>query len=470
MTTQATHVGGEEWADLAHRRVYDPGAHGDALARAREGIETHRKRDVALRLVDGAGRPLAHRTVHVEQRTHAFPFGDNLWSLDRWIHAGMANQDRVRMYTRHYRDCLNAANALCYWTERPRCDGPKTEDEQGHPRMDVFWQCVDWARANELQCKGHALFWSIPKCVPEWVKRYDLNTQWAFAEVRVRDLVAGARGRITMWDVVNEALWEPAFKNLAQRAWPHIESTEDMAEYVGRVIGWARSEDPDACYVLNDYGMTDDRGRTEPLRGQDGSAVTAARQRERMLALVERLGDDGRAPNAIGMQSHVGGWQQHADQMAIYDQMGALGVPVHITEFWAHRRELEAQGMPEEEQEQVIAAYVSNYLTCAFGHPAVEAFFFWGFLGQALRFGKNPNDLHSSGVHVMPVYDAVRRLIRETWHTDETLDTDAEGCLRFRGFLGGYAARTVPATGGPPVGVRFDVARGGHGTQTLRVV
>ncbi len=37
-----------------------------------------------------------------------------------------------------------------------------------------------------------------------------------------------------------------------------------------------------------------------------------------------------------------------------------------------------------------------------------------------------------------PAYDALRRLIRETWHTRTEGKTDAEGRLTFRGFFGRY--------------------------------
>ena len=48
-----------------------------------------------------------------------------------------------------------------------------------------------------MQVKGHPLFWSIPKCVPDWVLKYDYATRMKFAEVRVRNLVAAQRGQIT---------------------------------------------------------------------------------------------------------------------------------------------------------------------------------------------------------------------------------------------------------------------------------
>ena len=429
---------------------YDPAAHADTLAAARANIERIRKRDVVLRLTDRAGRPLAHTPVEVVQKRHAFCFGDQLWHLDRLHRFGRAATDEGRAWTLRFADCLNAANALCYWTERPRNDGPKTEDVQGQPRVDSFLACVDWAAAQGLTVKGHPLCWSIPKCVPEWVKRYDYATRLKFLEVRVRGLIAGVRGKVAIWDVVNEALWEPAFRNLPQRHWPHLEDLDTIADYVQLALRWARDEDPDASYVLNDYGLTNDPADGPPVAA-NGTQVTAALQRRRLLDLLERLAARGALPNAIGLQSHTGGWLGHDRQWPVYDELAAAGLPIHITEFGATTRHLEAAGVPQDEIDARRADYVANALTCAFGHPAVEAFFFWGFLDQAIRWG--PHSSHQ----LTTLYTRVRGLIHDEWRTRESLTSDGDGTVRFRGFFGRYAVRRALADG-TAVGALFRVA------------
>jgi GH35 family endo-1,4-beta-xylanase len=436
-------ISGEEWREMDEAvQVYDTRAHQEALETARSGIETHRKGDVTLRLVRSDGTPVSGLQVDIVLKRHAFPFGDQLWHLDRLHRFGRHETDEGFYWRMRFADVFNAANALCYWTERPENDGPKVEDVQGRNVTEHFAYCVDWATSQGLVTKGHPLFWSIDKCVPSWVKRYDLETQMRFAEVRVRNLVARFGDQVSLWDAVNEALWEPIPAHLAQRHWPHIEPIPAIADYVERVLGWVRDENPDARYLLNDYGTETDPPRGAPL-ASDGTVVTAAMQRQRYKALVRELETRGSPPDAIGLQSHTGGWLSHQAQLAVYDDYADLGIPIHITEFWANTRQLEEAGrLPLEAIEALQADYVANTLTCAFGHPAIEAFFFWGFMGSAIDWRRD------SSHHLKPVYHRVRDLIHETWTTRETLTSDADGSVRFRGFYGDYALRYALGAGG----------------------
>lgn len=420
-----------------------------AVERARANIPRVRQREVELRVVDRRGRPVAGAELEVVQRRAEFPVGDQLWELDRVARFGGWEHDRARYLRSRHAELLNAATALCYWTERPRNDGPKTEDRQGEPRYEEFARCVEWAAAEGMHVKGHPLFWSIPKCVPEWVQRYPVETQMKFAEVRVRSLVARFRGKVTIWDAVNEPLWEASPRHLARRHWPHVESTEEMADYIEPVLRWCREEDPDACYLVNDYGLEADRN--SPV-AQDGTVVTAARQRRRFVELAEELKRRNAAPSALGMQAHTGGWIDHATQWAIYEELSQAGLPLHVTEFWAHTKELIKGGVPAEEAARMHADYVVDYLTVAFGHPAIEGFFFWGMLGAAVEFAE-----HSSH-ELTPFFTRLRSLLREEWMTRTSVGTDADGRARFRGFLGDYSLRKRCGEAAA-AGVRFRVDR-----------
>lgn len=428
------HTGtGEEWRAMQHGEdTWRSDASLAAVARARANIETIRKRDVEIRLCNRRGQPVAHAPVEIEQLRHAFLFGDQLWPLDALYRHGLGQSDRAKYWKHRFAQVLNAATALTYWTERPRNDGSKTEDFQGDPQLDNFAWCVDWANAAGLTVKGHPLFWSIDKCVPHWVKRYDYDTQMKFAEVRVRNLVARFRGKIKLWDAVNEPLWEPAFRNLPKRHWPHLEPIEALAEYIEPVLQWCRQEDPDATFLINDYGLERDPTSGPPVAA-DGTRVTAALQRQRFLQLARHLLERGTAPDALGMQAHTGGWMDHAQQTAIYDELATAGLPLHVTEFWAHTDHL---ACPPDQARQLQAEYVANYLTTAFGHPAIEAFFFWGFMDAAVHWRDE-----YSGHDLTPTFDRVRDLLHREWKTHVTLTTDHDGVVRLRAFYGDYTLR-----------------------------
>jgi GH35 family endo-1,4-beta-xylanase len=446
---------------------------GNVLERASASIEQIRKRDVTITFLDRWGQPLTDQSVQVEQLRHQFLFGDNNWTMSNMFRTGLIPSDRADYYRKRFKDVFNSLNTTVYWTERPRTFGTKTMDFQGDLRLESFEESVNWANANGLTAKGHPLFWSIPKAVPEWAKKYDHETFMKFVEVRVRNLTARYDGKGDIWDAVNEALWEPAPKNLHQRTWPYAESMANLEDYITKIIRWGREESPGAKFVINDYGIG--VVNKSGLLDQNGKAVTTQRQRVRYLELIERLCDAGYPPNVLGLQSHTG-WLNPEEQMELYDQMAAAGLPISITEFWAHTKSLlpggqEVQSLTSEEwrtlgetdsrtalteaeAEALRDQYVLDYLTVAFGHPAVQSFYFWGFMGMAAKFQPTP----SSGHTLKPLYEKVRKRIHEDWKTQTEATTDEKGQVQFRGFCGTYLGNLLPTrAGGTKVGHHFTV-------------
>lgn len=427
----------------------------DTIKKAKNNIPKIRMRDAEIMLLDMQGQPLVDREVTIEQLSHQFLFGDNNWEMATMYRNGVINNDRAKYYRKLFADVLNSLNTTVYWTERPRNDGTKTEDFQGDLRLDDFNESVDWANANGLTAKGHPLFWAVPKAIPEWAQRYDWETLKKFIEVRVRDLCARYKGRVQIWDAVNEMLWEAAPKNLSLRQWPHTESMQNMTEYISLVLKWARAEDPDALYCINDYGLG--YSERKNMVDQNGNPVNAAIQRKRLMELTKRLGDAGFPPNLLGDQSRPA-WLMPSAQAALYDELSETGIPLSITEFWANRSDLrgaegkliieseewrtlginkEKTGYSDDELQEIRDQFVINFMTCAFGHPAVHSFFFWGFINDSVMFSDPVLSNHT----LNPVYNKVRDLIHNEWKTRLTARTDNYGKVRFRGFCGNYSAR-----------------------------
>jgi endo-1,4-beta-xylanase len=459
---------GEEWKQMdGATEHYDSGAFASDLEAARRRIGEIRRMDADLRLEDSSGRPIPNLAVEVVQTRSSFNWGEQLWGLDTLFRNGMAGCDRARHFTRRFTECLNSANCLTYWTEAPRNDGPKHMEFQGEDRMDGFAAQVDWALQNGLTPKGHPVFWSIEKAYPEWLKRYPLDTQWKFIEVRVRNLVARFKGKVKLWDIINEPMWEAAPKHLPQRHWPHIESLDDICEYIIPVLRWAREEDPDARYIVNDYGMEIDP-LSGPVRHRDGHAITAKSQRDRFTALFRRLRDEGACPDGLGMQSHTGGWMTPSAQNAILDDFATSGVPLHYTEFWADNEHLIKAGIEPKVAEDMKAEYIANVMTVAFAHSSVSSFYFWGEIERSLGFRSDHNSggLPTSSHTPTVVYERVRRLLREEWMTRETMCSDADGRVRFRGFHGDYSLR-YSIRSDMPVGVTFSITPESPGERIL---
>lgn len=436
---------------------------------ARKNIKEIRQRNTRILFLDRYGHPLANTEIKIEQLTHQFLFGDNNWQMSAMVRNGMGDTDRLRYYRKRFAELFNSLNTTVYWTERSRNDAAKTEDFQGETRLDDFEESVNWANANGITAKGHPMYWTVPKAIPEWLSRYPYETHMKFAEVRIRNLAARFKNKIKIWDAVNEMLWEPHPKNLSQREWPYWETTGNMVDYIGKVLTWAREEDPNALYTINDYGLS--ATSFGEKKSHNGKTVNAKIQRKRYLELVNSLGDAGVAPDLMGIQCHTG-WLEPAEQMAFYDEMSQPGIPLSITEFWANTDELlnkPHQVVESEEWKSVTGGinltsanqeelnnmrdqYILNYLTCAFGHPNIHSFYFWGFMDHAISF-KNEYD---SSHEVQPVFHKVKDLIQKEWMTNIDVSTNEKGIAEFRGFCGEYAAGIKP-NGGPSKGYRFHI-------------
>jgi GH35 family endo-1,4-beta-xylanase len=426
---------GEEWRIFNTAAEYRPEEWKDYIDRCRPGIEQHRKRDVVLSLVDRAGQPLANRAVQIAQVESDFLWGFCGWGLLNALRDGSWMRDPVQRRLRACAEMFNSVNLMHYWVEKHCADAPVSEEFQGFPDYTNLQQGVDWALVNGLAPKGHPIFWPVDKAIPEWLHRYDHETKMKFLEVRVRTLTARFRGKMCLYDAVNEAIWEPSFAKTLERHWPHLTPIDEIVEYVEPVLKWAREEDPDARYLLNDYGVM--VGHTEEIQvpAHDGRRINRDYQARRYKELIEALKQRGAAPDAVGIQGFFGGWGHHDMDMATLDLLGTeTGLPVHITEFQPGGEQVKRLVQSGADRDTVMERmweYMRNAVTATFAHPAVEAFYIWYDLDYLFNDKGYPSAL----------YRNLHDLIHRQWRTNLTLHTDAHGTLRFRGFCGTYRAR-----------------------------
>jgi endo-1,4-beta-xylanase len=451
-----TDVSGNEWmavreVDRTHLANLRP--RQDVLAEAREGIEKHRKSDVRVRFSSGDGSmPIAGALVRVEQVSHAFQFGCSSGFTLPQVRNDPVKRARAELFA----GLFNCATAKCYWDEMWH---QPIEQRQGERITQAFVDEIDWATANGIAVRGHPLVWTVPKAIPQWVRRYPYEKQLQFLEHNVRSLIACAGGRVKLWDVVNEPLWEASLRNLPKRQWPHIESTEEMLTYIEPALRWAREEDPTATYVINDYGLE--------INAPHG--VTATQQRDRFRRLVEALRARGCAPDAIGTQAHDNTWVPPDLFKRVLDDLASAGVPVHVAEFWAHddacpnRDQLTPQALRD-----ARIQYVTDCYTIAFGHPSVTHFTYWG----GTEFYEDGDPLvktYRAAWQPSKLYDAVFDLVKRQWWTPaKTLTADANGSVAFRATHGRHRV-TATLPGGRTWPADVDV-RPGATEHEIRVV
>lgn len=156
------------------------------------------------------------------------------------------------------------------------------EDRYFFDRFDRF---ADFGRDNGIRLRGHTLVWH-GQC-PDWFFRDgDADTSHDRLLSRMREhigtVVSRYRGRVAVWDVLNEVLRDEG--GLRESRWYRI-AGED---YIPAAFFAAREADPAARLVINDYN----------LESSEAKADT-------MTALLEKLIRDGVPVDAAGLQMHL---------------------------------------------------------------------------------------------------------------------------------------------------------------------
>jgi endo-1,4-beta-xylanase len=175
---------------------------------------------------------------------------------------------------------------------------------------------VDFATAHHLQIVGHCLVWAKDDRTPKWFFRDGAQTagrEQVLARMKnhVDTVVGRYRGRIAMWDVVNEAL-DDGSEFLRPSGW----SRACDEEFIAKAFEIAHAADPDALLIYNDYN--------DELPAK----------RAKLVRLVQSLKAKGAPIQAVGLQGHY-----EIDRVPLADieatlvEMHKLGMKVVISEL-----------------------------------------------------------------------------------------------------------------------------------------
>lgn len=403
--------------------------------------------DVMLRRPDGS--PLAHADVVVEQRQHAFPFGNigfDFVGLANGEHSAMGNvfggadPEVAERLVDLWLEVFNTATLPFYWEGH--------EPVRGEPRTERLLTTARWLGERGVALKGHPLVWHT--LAPAWLRELDDDTVEETLRARIRREVTAFRGVVPTWDAINEAVIMPLFTNEE-----HENAVTRLCRRRGRIamvrlaFEEARRADPTVTLVLNDFDMS------------------AAYE-----CLIEGVLEAGIEVDAIGLQSHMhqGYWGEEKT-LRILDRFARYGLPLHLTETTL----LSGDVMPpeiedlndfqppewpstEEGEERQAEEIVRHYRTLL-SHPSVQAINYWGMTDAGAWLGA-PSGLVRADGTAKPAYASLRGLVKEEWWmAPTTVRTDADGCVRVRGWAGTYAIST------PGGSTTFELAADGVGAQ-----
>ena len=222
----------------------------------------------------------------------------------------------------------------CKWESIQPRSGP---DGYNFGQADAF---VNFGLANNMYIVGHTLVWhsQTPGWVFQGTNMPAVNTNAAPAAGRggrggrggatgprasrdellqrmhdhIATVVGRYKGKIKVWDVVNEALSDGGQNILRDSPWTQIIGQD----FIAKAFEYAHEADPDAILRYNDYGLENPQ------------------KRRKLITLIRSLQSNNIPVMAIGSQTHVSVSSPSFDaEDRALTEIEQLGLPIHITEL-----------------------------------------------------------------------------------------------------------------------------------------
>ena len=290
---------------------------------------------------------------------------------------------------------------------------------------------VDFGLKNHMFIVGHTLVWHGQ--TPNWVfagttppppappangpggrsgRGFGYNGPRATREdllQRMRDhihtVVGRYKGKVKVWDVVNEAIADGGPDTLRNSLWRQIIGPD----FIAKAFEYAHEADPKAILRYNDYGLEN------PAK------------RQKLITLIKQLQAEKVPVMAIGTQTHVStSSPSFAEEDQELTDLDTLGLPVHITELdvngaQAGQRNTGAdvannaattQGGLVDDADQRLAGQYANLFKAFLKHKSVKVVTLWGINdGISWRAAGKPL-LFDGNDQPKPAFGAVIRAAR----------------------------------------------------------
>ena len=178
---------------------------------------------------------------------------------------------------------------------------------------------VEYAQANGLRVRGHALAWHSQ--VASWVSNYSGQKEKLLSVLKnhIDSVVGHWKGKVAEWDVVNEAV-----NDEYDAGWRSTNSVwyEGIGpEFLDSAFVWAHAADPDAELCYNDYSLE------WGLREKSKASF--------VVEQVKRWKENGIPITCVGTQTHIEISHETTPQnvRALAKALAELGVTLNITEL-----------------------------------------------------------------------------------------------------------------------------------------
>ena len=249
-------------------------------------------------------------------------------------------------------------------------------------------------------------------------------------KARITRIAKGYKGRIDIWDVVNEPThtvnWQTVMKNPYEMRYKSRPIAE-IADWIEKCYRWSNEANPEAELVINEYETI----------VSDFILDT----RERFYELIKELLKRGTPLHGVGLQAHEprSEWYSPEEYWKTLDYYSQLGLPLHLTEFVAESSNERIKGWKEGIWDlQAQADFAEQFYRLSFGHPNVKSINWWGLSDRYIWQERPQAGLIDEKYDPKPVYDSLQKLIKQEWMTNLTGNIKSDGSFSFRGFYGKY--------------------------------
>ncbi len=400
--------------------------------RVSEGIETYRKGDLKIKIVDPSGKPIRNAKISITQKTHEFRFGANLFMLDE-----LESDEKNEKYKQYFADVFNMATLPFYWDS--------LEPERGKPRYSknspkVYRRpspdlCIEFCKAHNIEPREHGL--AYEQFFPKWLSNASTGEVKYALEKRYSEISERYADKIPTIEVTNEMGWAKGKTKFF-----------DEPEYVEWCFKLAEKYFPNNILCINE--------------GTSHAWEERCRAVDMYYAYTEANMLKGARIDAIGMQYHLFNKREQEyektrttlDPISLYRHMDLysnLGKPLQITEVTVPAFSW------EQEDEEIQAEMIEKLYSVWFSHPNVEQIIYWNLVdGYAHLWDPDPQKIAASqgdmsigenyyyggllrfDLSPKPAYYKIKELTQKIWHTEDTVTTDENGNASFRGFYGEY--------------------------------
>ncbi|MBN1392263.1 MAG: endo-1,4-beta-xylanase [Sedimentisphaerales bacterium] len=362
--------------------------YGDWESEANARIESIRKRNTEITVVDSNGTPVSGIAVDINQIGHRFAFGT-------CINNGQMSNTNYKNFILNHFEWAVCENETKWTTNEP------SRDYETYSSADNIY---NWCNSNGIKMRGHCLFWEQVSQVQSWVQSLSYATYPTPSDLltevdeRIDSAVNHYKNKFYNWDVDNEMLANSFYDRLGE---------------AGRVHMFQRTKlrDPNCGAFMNEYSGNS-------FGGYDSAPYVA-----RASSLISM----GAPIDGLGIQGHLGAdltFNPASYYSNVLEPLATLDLPIWVTEFDANHTDV-----------NVSADNIENYFRICFSHPNVEGIIMWGFWEDAM-WRKNAYLVDSSW-NLTERGERYEALMDE-WTTSDSNVTDELGEVAFRGFHGTY--------------------------------